>query len=222
MPKVKEEVIEMQKAEHLKGLRNKTQHELLADSIARDTALLHKHVTNNEALGNEGHPEYHFANSKAGVIARRLCANLKEMPLAAFGKDAVPGLIQRYSAAARQYESNAQKSKPHGLAGMTYQEMTKVVEGNRKTFDNKVLRNRMLEKADDLKRRLQSAEKSNPQLAARLHSGITTELLNAASYTHVIGDGGTGRVPTVKELLRQVQFHGKKHNEYMKKILEKK
>jgi len=195
----------------------------LVEGIARDTARLHKHEKENVlALADRSHPDYYFAQSRAAVISGRIGANLrKAMQLRGRGNAAISNMIDHYTAAAAQYERNAKKSKPEGYASIGCQGMAKVVEENRKIFDKKVLRNRMLAGAEDLRYRLPRG-KANPSLMAKMHDGIEGRLLNAASYTHYLGDGGTGQVPTPEELMRKAKYHGNKSKAFTKQVLREK
>jgi len=213
----------MPNAEHLSGLRNKTPRQLLVDNIARDVVLLHRHERENgQALAEEKHPDFYFANSKAGVISRRLCENIqKAFPKKAHATDAASRLLDKYSKAAEAYGRNAKRSKPEGLASMSYGDRAKVVEANRKDFERRILRNRMLEEAANLTGRIPGKD-ANPSLLAKMHAGIGSRLLNAASYTHYLGDGGTGQVPTMEELMRKAKYHESKGNAFTKQVLREK
>ncbi|MFA6330245.1 MAG: hypothetical protein WCX64_06220 [Candidatus Micrarchaeia archaeon] len=197
--------------------------ELLVDDVARDTALLHRHEKGNaEALADRWHPDFYSAHAKAAVVARRISANLKKaIPLKTRGIDTVSNLIDHYNSVAAQHERNAQKSKPSGLASMDYQERTKIVGENRKIFDNTVLRNRALEKANDLTERLPRG-KANFSLMAKMHCGISESLYSAARDTHFLHDGGTGQVPTVDELMGRAKYHGNASENFTRRILKEK
>lgn len=212
----------MPNAEQL-AAQNERQRKLLVDGIARDAALLHKHEKENaQALVDAGHRDFYFANAKAGIVARRICANLqKAIPMKERSTDSAPKLLDKYARAAAQYERNANNSKPEGYASIGYQKMAKVVEGNRKIYDKTVLRNRMIAGAEDLKYGLPRG-KANPSLMAKTHGGIEGRLLNAASYTHYLGDGGTGQVPTPEELMRKAKYHGNKSKAFTKQVLREK
>ena len=199
---------------------NERKRKTLIDNIARDTNVLRKHnKENSDALSDRSRPDFYFANSKAAVVARRISANLKKvLPLKTRGIDTTSNLIDHYNAVAVQHERNAKNSKPQGYANAGYQKMAKVVEGNRKNFNYKVLRNKTLFEAIELEHRIPRSKKelenANPHLLAKLHKGIQRKMLNAAYYTHFLGDGGTSRTPTVEELIKKIKFHGNKHAEY--------
>jgi len=200
-----------------------TPRDYLVDNIARDTALLHKHEKQNaQALADRSHNDFYFANSTAGVIARRISANLKRtIPLKTRGNDTVSNLIDHYNTLASAYERNAKKTKPEGYASMGYQRMAEVVGENRKLFDKKVLRNRALGKAEDLIQRLPKG-KANPSQMAKMHNGIYESLLDAARYTHFLRDGGTGQIPTVDNLMNLAKHHENESKTFTSKILKAK
>jgi len=195
-----------------------TPRDYLVDNIARDTALLHKHEKeNSEALKDEKHPDFYFANSKAAVISKRLCTNIAKAHSMKPGKGALE-LIAKYSKAQETYARNAKKYKPEGYASVGFQKMGEAVEENRKIFDTRVLRNRMLEEIRDLKGRIPKGNDTNVPYLAKLHSGIETKLLNVTSYTHALKDAGKAGVPTMEELSRQAKYHGEK-SRTLKKII---
>jgi len=200
-----------------------TPRDYLIDNIARDTALLHKHEKQNaQALSDRSHDDFYFANSNAGVIARRISANLKRtIPLKTRGKDTASNLIDHYNTLASAYERNAKKSKPEGYASIGYQGMSKIVDENRKIFDKTVLRNRALGKAQDLIHRLPRG-KANPSLMAKMHNGIYESLLDAARHTHFLRDGGTGQVPTVDNLMNLAKHHDNESKTFTSKIIKAK
>ena len=196
----------------------------LEASIEQDTELFEKHKKENaEALREKSHPDHYFAQSKAAVIAGRISQNLKKMvPLKTRGTGLVEKMAHDYASIAQRHANTAQLAKPHGYASMNYQEMRKAVEENREIFDKTVLRNRMLSEAADLENCIPRSGKANPQLLAKLHSGIRSRLLEAASYTRHINDGGKGRIPTPEELLLKAKYHGKKHEYFTSQILKNK
>jgi|GEM_PF-1746227 len=195
----------------------------LVEGIARDTAKLHMHTKENaQALADRSHPEYYFAQSGAAAITGRIGASLrKAIPLRGRGNAAISNMIDHYTAAAAQHERNAKKSKPEGYASIGYQGMAKVVEENRKRFDIRVLRNRALADASDLKDKLSNTGKADPQLVAKLHNGIVNSLFDAASYTNYLQDGGRGHVPALDKILGEADAHNREFKRLNGLILQK-
>jgi hypothetical protein len=196
----------------------------LEKGLEKDTELFSKHRKENaEVLSDRKHPDHYFAQSKAAVVANRISQNLKKLALL---KTRGTGLVERmaanYAVLAKKHEEKALLEKPKGLASIDYQERAKVVEGNREIYDQKILRNRALLEVADLKGRIPLSGKVNPHDMAKLHNGIEKRLLDAASYTDFLKDGGKGQVPTTEELIREAKFHGKKNGDYTKRILEEK